>query len=211
LQYVKGIRAPPSAAMDQGIHFHKASEDFWEKIKKIGIENIPDSKDYKKMYGFFRQFFPRNYIYDGITGLETDRWFLKKEYFIPVAIEKYFETKDRQGFIDRLEQLNKTDFMVGELKFSNKSPKAMEDIKFELAYYASILIENGYNVTNGFVYFGRDNRYEVFTIDKKALDKMEERVKHILEGIKRGDFEPVLDEVKCMYCDDVYKDRCLGG
>ena len=205
LTYVKGIRMKPTGVMYDGIRFHNIAAKFYEKVNlsKIG------SATFWNVYEYFRSLYPRGKQYDFLAEFEADRYLISAEHFIPVLVEETVEDDERKGIVDRLEALDEGDLVIAELKLSYKKKESLDDVRFELVFYADLLRKNGYNVTYTSVFFGRDGQYEIWKLIDNDFELMESRVNKILGGIERKEFEPVLDEKKCLSCS--YQNICLEG
>ena len=205
LTYVKGIRMKPTGVMYAGIKFHNEAAKFYDKVdlSKIG------SKTFWNVYEYFRSYYPKGEQYKYLAEFETDRYLISEEHFVPVLVEETVEDDERKGIVDRLEALDEGDLVIAELKLSYKKKESLDDVRFELVFYADLLRKNGYNVTYTSVFFGRDGQYEIYKLIDHDFDLMEERVDRILGGIGRGEFEPVLNERKCLSCS--FQRYCLEG
>jgi len=204
LTYVKGIRTKPSGVMYDGIRFHNAAAKFYDKLdlSKIG------EASFWNVYEYFRTLYPRGRQYDYLAEFEADRYLISAEHFIPVLIEETIEDDERKGIVDRVEELSEGELMVTELKLSFKKKESLDDVRFELVFYADLLRKHGYNVAYTSVFFGRDGMYEMWKLRDYDFELMEERVERILGGIERGEFEKVLDE-RCLNCP--FQAHCLEG
>ena len=206
LQYVKGIRMKPTGVMFDGIRFHGAAAKFYDKVSLDKIGN----PTFWNIYSYFRSLYPpRGKQYDYLAEFEADRYLISEEHFIPVLVEETVEDDERKGIVDRLEALDEGDLVIAELKLSYRKKESLDDVRFELVFYADLLRKNGYNVTYTSVFFGRDGQYEIWKLIDNDFDLMEERVDRILGGIERKEFEPVLSEQKCLSCS--YQKYCLEG
>lgn len=203
LTYVKGIRSKPTKVMFEGIKYHKEAAKFYDKVDLSKVDGVK----FQDVYVYFRSLYPpRNKAYDHLATLEADRYLVSAEHFIPKLVEKTIETEDRKGIVDRVEELDEGELMICELKLSKKRKESMDDVRFELVFYADLLRKHEYNVMYTSVFFGRSNHYEMFKLVDSDFDIMEDRVQKILEGIRKKEFEPVLDN-KCLYC--TFQAHCL--
>ena len=206
LQYIKGIRMKPTGVMYDGIRFHNAAAKFYDKVSLDKIGN----PTFWNIYSYFRSLYPpRGKQYDYLAEFEADRYLISEEHFIPVLVEETVEDDSRKGIVDRLEELDEGELVVNELKLSFKKKESLDDVRFELVFYADLLRKNGYNVAYTSVFFGRDAQYEMWKLRDYDFDMMENRVDRILGGIERKEFEPVLDERKCLSCS--FQRYCLEG
>ena len=204
LTYVKGIRMKPTGVMHDGIRFHGAAAKFYDKVDLSKIGN----PSFWNVYEYFRTLYPKGEQYNFLAEFEADRYLISAEHFIPVMVEETIEDDTRKGIVDRLEALDEGDLVIAELKLSYEKKESLDDVRFELVFYADLLRKNGYNVTYTSVFFGRDGMYEMWKLRDYDFELMESRVERILKGIEKKEFEPVLNN-KCLYCQ--FQRICLEG
>ncbi|MBU0791700.1 MAG: PD-(D/E)XK nuclease family protein [Gammaproteobacteria bacterium] len=204
------MKFPPSAAMQRGIKFHEAADKFYDHVDLAVLSKLENWQD---RFDYVRSFYSSSDdAFDKLAELEVDRYNISQEHFVPLGREMFIEVTNSvgrfRGYIDRLIEVDDK-LMVEEFKRSRKSPDTIEDVKFELAFYAMLLKEKGFeNVELASVFFAQSNRYEVFTVTDRILNNAYARVDKILNCIKEKMFEPVFDD-RCSYCP--VRDKCLEG
>jgi len=205
LIYVKGYSFKPTKAMQLGLDFHKCANALYDKLD-VGIL---EGKSRREACQIIQKFLPKNDVYLNFAKLESDRYSVLGRRFVPFRREFTINNGAKKGIIDRVFKVD-DGLMVEELKRATRKSYPIEDVKFEVGFYAKLMIEKGMKVTLGSCFFAQDGRFEIFNITEDLLRKVDERERRILKGIEDKNFEQCWDE-RCNYCPKEIRDRCLEG
>jgi hypothetical protein len=205
LTYVKGYTFKPTSAMRLGTIFHDHAKLLYDRLD---VKQL-DGRSRIEVCRLIQSLLPKNDVFLNFAKYEADRYSVLGPKFIPYKREHTVFNDTKKGIIDRVFKVD-NGFMVEELKRATRRSYPLEDVKFEVGFYANLLLEKGMNVTLGSCFFAQDGQLAIFDIDERCIAKVKEREERILKGIADENFEPCWDS-RCNYCPKEIRDKCLEG
>jgi hypothetical protein len=200
---------------DIGVLFHKVAKEGWEKVTLEGMYNDPFNTLLKAFNHENKEVQSR--LLNFIT-VEMQRWDMteNKDWYLPYSLEKKYTSDILKAFgtVDRIDRMSESEFAVIDYKTGIMKDK--EDLKIELAWYASILnvehhlpglvttgvmiFPNIYELSN-FVYFHRLEEEDFARV--RVLDAT------VRQAMIANKYSRTGNVKICRFC-DFYGKKCIG-
>jgi hypothetical protein len=214
--WVDKVTSGPNEAAHVGTMFHDWASDFFDFVDKTHMEEMKTEADLTE-YLVAATTDPRghpllltccyNFIDFEVKHLmmlrklfEGDKekvWF----YWVPYEVERYFETDEFEGTIDRVDNLTDGNLLIWEYK-TTRAPHPTEHRR-DVSWYADIAnkknLFDGKRVTMGGVMWVQVPQFWTFEISDRTIAAINKRIADMNKCHKEGYF-PFIVTPLCPYC-----------